>query len=360
VKKTSLSDIAKKLNVSTSLVSFVLNGQGDEKGINTQTQKRVIAKARELNYKPNIMARGLRLGKSNTIGLIVADISNKFYAKIAKRVEEVASENNYHLIICSSDEDPEKEISLIGMLRERQVDGLIISTTQKESSTLAQLKYESFPFVLIDRKLPRLQTNFIGVDNFTGGYLATQQLIKNGYEKIALLKISPSYLSSIREREEGYKSALREHGIRVNNKFIGELSFDDLKNHVRQILSEMLHPSVGIRAIFSLNNNITTTCLEYLHELNIRIPQDIAMVSFDDIELFRLSFPTITAVSQPIEEIGEKAVNLLFEVINGELNGKTRQISLPIELIERRSCGSFLMQDPNEKKEFYNNQIYTK
>ncbi len=349
MKKTSLSDIAKSLNVSTALVSIVLNGQGDAKGINPNTQQRVIKKAKELNYKPNIMARGLRLGKSNTIGLIVADISNNFYAKIAKRIEEVARRSNYHLIICSSDENPEKEQELIEMLRERQVDGLIIATCQQDSSVFVQMKNEAFPFVLIDRKLPRLQTNYIGVDNFDGAYKATKQLLQNGYDKIALLKISPSHLSPIKERENGYKTALREHGLRVNNKLIALVKFDNLKVHIRQILTEMLHPSLGIRAIFSMNNNITTACLECFHELNIRVPHDIAIVSFDDIELFKLSYPAITAVSQPIEEIGEQAVNVLFDVMNGKLNGQAKQVSLPVELIERRSCGSFLQHDAIER-----------
>jgi len=203
LKKVSLNDIAKSLSVSKALVSFVLNGQGEEKGISSKTQERVRAKAKDLNYKPNFIARGLRLGKSHTIGLIVADISNKFYAKIAKRIEEVAAENNYHLIICSSDEDPVKELGLIEMLRERQVDGLIISTTQKDTTIFKQLKKEAFPFVLIDRNLPQLQTNYVGVENIKGAYLATQKLLTNNYQKIALLKISPFYLSTIKEREVG-------------------------------------------------------------------------------------------------------------------------------------------------------------
>ncbi len=350
MKKVSLNDIAQSLKVSKALVSFVLNGQGEEKGISPKTQQRVRAKAKELNYKPNFIARGLRLGKSHTIGLIVADISNKFYAKIAKRIEEVASENNYHLFICSSDEDPGKEIELIEMLCERQVDGLIISTTQKDSAVFKQLKKESFPFVLIDRKLTQLKTNYVGVENYKGAYMATRQLIKNGYQKIALLKISPDYLSTISEREAGYKSALKEHKIKINNKLIREIDFNNIKNHLRQALNELMQPAIGIQAIFSSNNHITIACLEYLNELNIRVPQDLAIVSFDDIELFRLSFPTITAVAQPIEEIGGEAVNVLFNTMNGKDDGQTKQVSLPVKLVERRSCGSFLHNESTDKK----------
>ena len=338
MKKKSLSDIAKSLNVSKTLVSFVLNDQGDKNGISSKTQKIVLERAKEMNYKPNHMARGLRLGKTQTLGLIVADISNTFYAKMAKKIEEVANQHHYNLIFCSSDENPEKEIELINMLKERQVDGIIVSTTQKNGAVFSWLKKENYPFVLIDRKLPKLSTNFAGVDNFTGAYEATEQLIKNGHQKIGLLKISPSYLSTIADRERGYRSALKDNGMRCNNKLIRTINCSDIRQQVRAVLSELLEPPYKIDALFSVNNNITVACMEYLNEMNISIPLDVAIVSFDDIDLFRLSCPTITAVAQPIEEIGEFAVNILLDEINGLTTDK-KQVILPVKLIKRRSCG---------------------
>ncbi|OFY48397.1 MAG: hypothetical protein A2W85_00295 [Bacteroidetes bacterium GWF2_41_31] len=338
MKKKSLSDIAKSLNVSKTLVSFVLNDQGDKNGISSKTQKIVLERAKEMNYKPNHMARGLRLGKTQTLGLIVADISNTFYAKMAKKIEEVANQHHYNLIFCSSDENPEKEIELINMLKERQVDGIIVSTTQKNGAVFSWLKKENYPFVLIDRKLPKLSTNFAGVDNFTGAYEATEQLIKNGHQKIGLLKISPSYLSTIADRERGYRSALKDNGMRCNNKLIRTINCSDIRQQVRAVLSELLEPPYKIDALFSVNNNITVACMEYLNEMNISIPLDVAIVSFDDIDLFRLSCPTITAVAQPIEEIGEFAVNILLDEINGLTKDK-KQVLLPVKLIKRRSCG---------------------
>ncbi len=341
MKKTSLNDIAKTLNVSKALVSFVLNGQGDKKGIKAETQRKVLEKAKELNYKPNQIARGLRLGTSNTIGLIVADISNKFYAKIAKQVEVVASRNNYNLIFCSSDENEEKEIELIDMLRERLVDGIIISTTQKDSKVFSQLSKEKYPFVLIDRKLNRLSANYVGVDNYSGAYEATEHLIMNKYQKIGLLKISPEGLSTIREREQGYRDALKNNGLRINNKLIRTINFSDIRNSVGEVLRELIEPPHKIDAIFSVNNNITVACMEFLNEMNIRIPHDIAIVSFDDIDLFRFSYPAITAVAQPLEQIGTIAVNILLDEING-LNGEgKKQVILPVELIRRRSAAIF-------------------
>jgi LacI family transcriptional regulator, galactose operon repressor len=341
LKKTSLNDIARSLKVSKTLVSFVLNDQGDKNGISTKTQRMVLEKAQELNYRPNHMARGLRLGKTQTIGLIVADISNKFYSKIAKKIEEVANQHNYNLIFCSSDEKPEKEIELINMLKDRQVDGIVISTTQKNSTVFSWLKKEKYPFVLIDRYLPKFHANFAGVDNFTGAFEATEQLIGNGYQKIALLKISPEHLSTIKEREQGYRSALKSNGIRVNNKLIRTIDCSDVRQMARSVLSELIQPPFKIDAIFSVNNNVTVACMEYLNEMNIRIPQDLAIVSFDDIDLFRFSFPTITAVAQPIEEIGKVAVNILLDEINGT-NQDFKKVVLPVKLIKRRSCGIFI------------------
>lgn len=346
MKKTSLSDIASSLGVSKTLVSFVLNGQGDTKGISTKTQNIVLEKANELNYRPNHIARGLRLGKSQTIGLVVSDISNKFYAKIAKRIEEVASTHNYNLIFCSSDENPEKEIELINMLKERQVDGMIISTSQKNGTVFSKLKKENYPFVLIDRKLPKLSTNFTGVDNLSGAYDATEQLIKNGFQKIGLLKISPDYLSTIKDREQGYRKALKNNGIRVNNKFIKTINCADIRQEVRDAVRDLVQPPHKIDALFSVNNNVTVACMEYLNEMNIRIPQDLALVSFDDIDLFRFSYPTITAVAQPVEKIGEESVNMLMDEING-MGQKNKQVVLPVKLIERRSCGIFTKQNGN-------------
>ncbi len=343
MKKTSLKDIADNLNVSKTLVSFVLNGQGDLKGISSETQKKVLDKVRELNYKPNQIARGLRLGKSHTIGLIVADISNKFYAKIAKQIEKIASRYNYNLIFCSSDENPEKEAELINMLRDRQTEGLIISTTQKSTAVFTQLKKEKYPFVLIDRHLPRLSTNFVGVDNYSGAFEATEHLIKNGYERIAFLKISPSHLSTIKERELGYRSALKYNGIRINNHWIRTIAFSDIRKMIRSVLPELMQSPFNINAIFSANNNISVACMEYMNEMNLRMPHDLALVSFDDIDLFRFSHPSITSVAQPLDKIGEMAVNILMDEINGLSKNQT-QLALPVKFIERKSSGILIQQ----------------
>jgi len=347
VKKTSISDIAYSLKVSKTLVSLVLNGHGNEKGINQETQKKVVEKASELNYKPNMFARGLRLGVSKTIGVIVADISNKFYSKIAKRIEDVAGLHGYNIIFCSSDENPDKEIELIQTLRERQVDGLIISTAQNQTDIFQLLKKDHFPFVLIDRHIPKINSHYVGVDNKQGAFDATEHLINNGYQKIGFLGILPAHLRTIIDRKEGYRTALKKHGIRIRSKSVRDIKFDFDLYDVRELLIELLHPPHSLDAIFCSNNRITVACLECLNEMNVRIPQDVALVSFDDIDLFKFSYPTITSIAQPVEDIGERAFNILLKAITNRVNSDWNQVVLPVKLMKRRSCGEFLNQITN-------------
>lgn len=342
MKKVSLADVAKSLGVSKTLVSLVLNDRGDEKGINKDTQQRVRDKVKELNYKPNQFARGLRVGKSNTIGLVVADISNSFYAKMCRSIEDHCNANGYNLIICSSDENSEKESKLIQMLIDRQVDGLIISTTQKNNTDINQLRKDNFPFVLIDRNIPKIDTNYVIVDNFLGSKNVVNHLIKIGNKRIGHLTISPSHLSSLKDRTAGYKEALKENKIRVDTSLIREISFEKIKEDVRRELKELLSPPQSINSLFVANNNIAVACLECLKEMNIRIPQDVALVSFDDIDAFKLCYPPVTAVSQPIIEMGKEAVRILIDNIKSEEEIPVQQILLPTQLEIRRSCGNFI------------------
>lgn len=337
-KKISLSDIAVSLGVSKTLVSMVLNNRADEKGISKDTQKRVWEKIKEMNYKPNMMARGLRLGRSNTIGLIVSDISNPFYAKIARYVENFLEPKGYNIMICSTDEDIEKEIRLTRMLKDRQIDGLIISSSQKNSKEFKAMAEEKYPFVLIDRTMSDLKTNSVAVDNFRGAYDAISHLIKQGYKSVAALAVSPVHVSTINDRIEGYLRCVKDNGLTYGKKLLVEIPFTDVKNSVKYQLSNILYGKEKVEAIFAVNNNIAITCLEMLSEMKVRIPEDIGFVCFDDLEVFKFSRPSITAVSQPIEEICRNAVDILLEDIkNKDKVIEKRQVKLPTSLVIRRS-----------------------
>lgn len=341
MKKISLDEVARSLGVSKTLVSLVLNNKGDAYGISKETQKKVLKKARELNYRPNLVARGLRTGQSNIIGLIVADIANPFYSKIARSIEDKAQRHGYHLMICSSDEDPERESGLIDLLIEGQnVNGLIISTTQQKTGQLTQLKKSGYPLVLIDRYLPQFSASYVGVDNFLGAQKMTEHLINLGYRKIGLLTITPNFLSSINDRVAGYKEALKKHNIRFDPKLVRDIPFNSIQESIGKELRDLMAPPHRVDAVFMLNNNLCAYGLEYLHEAGWRIPNDLAVVSFDDVEFFKFSNPPVTAVAQPLEAIGHKAVELLLEQIRHKgTQQKPKTIELDTELVIRRSCG---------------------
>jgi len=339
-KKTSLADIAKALGVSKTLVSMVLNGKGNENGINEDTQKRVWAKAKELNYKPNIMARSLRTGRSHTIGLIVADISNAFYARMCRAVEDAAARRGYYVLFSSSDEKAQKEQELIQMLRDRLVDGLILSTTLENKEGIEELEKAEFPLVLIDRFIPNESTAFVTADNYAGSKEAVHHLIKKGHQRIGVLKISPSYLTSITERVRGYQDALQEANIPVADQHLLEIPYDNIQASIKEELPKLLTGENRVTALYALNNNLATAALKEIHSMGLKIPDDVALISFDDIDLFSIHSPGITAVSQPVSDMGTHAVELLLNKIESKKNAdENDQVYLPTELIERDSCG---------------------
>lgn len=339
MKKVSIGTIAERLGVSKTLVSLVLNDKGDQFGISKQTQETVRKLAAELDYQPSRMARGLRTGRSKIIGLIVADIANPFYSRIARSIEDIASRSGYHLMVCSSDEDPEKELQLIRLLKDSQgADGIILSTTQHTAVPLLPLRKNGYPLVLIDRILPKLEKPSVVVDNRKGAFDAVSLLLKSGQRKTAILTIGPSHLSSINERVEGYKDALKKFNLRFDKKLVKEISFDHIRDEVYKALHELLSPAVGAQAVFTANNHIAVAVMEAVRRMGKRIPDDLALVSFDDVDLFRLCDPPVTAVAQPMEAIGENAVKLLLEMIEKPA-GKAfeKQVVLPTELVVRES-----------------------
>ncbi len=345
-KRVTLNDIATRLGVSKTLVSLVLNGRGDEKGINCETQRKVLALAKELNYQPNPFARGLRLGSTKTLGLIVADISNLFFSRTARSIEDAAGSQGYQVIFTSSDEREDKEIALIRMLKRRQVDGLIIASTLSNNYEIQKLKREKYPFILIDRYCPNIKTNYVVSDNFSGAYEMVEYLIKSGYHRIGLLRISPSHISSVNDREKGFRCALNKHGFRIDGRLIRQIPYGRIEQFMEKEIKELIMPPLNAQALFFLNNNLTVAGLEVLKKYGFRIPQDIAVVSFDDIPLFKFHYPSITAVNQPVEEMGRRAVEILLDQINLKVNKQgTQQIKLPTELQIRNSSSNFVRVD---------------
>lgn len=339
MKRVSLKDIADSLKVSKTLVSLVLNDKGDQWGINKETQKKVINKAREFNYHPNQMARGLRTGKSNIIGLVVADISNQFYARISRIVEREVTRHGYQLLVCSSDEVEAKEHNLIELLKDRQrAEGIIVATTQKKTTQFKQLLNELFPVVFIDRKPGEIAASYVGVDNVKGAFDMVEHLVKQGITRIGLVNISPTHISSLSERVEGYKQALKKYKI-ASGSSIRAVSYHDVEETTEDAVRRLVSPPSGVKALFAVNNYVAVNCLQAIHKMNLRIPDDVALVCFDDMDAFKFSQPPLTTVAQPVEKIAEEAVKLLMEQIADKSFAPKTKI-LPAKIVVRKSCGS--------------------
>lgn len=338
MKKTSLNDIAQQLGVSKTLVSLVLNGKAKEQRISDEVCKKVIKLAKELNYKPNQIAKGLRTGKTHTIGLIIADIANPFFGKLGREIEKEAAKNGYRTIFCSSDENPENSQKQIELLQQGQVDGFIIAPPAGSENQILSLKRNKTPFVLIDRNFPDIDTNYIVVDNIQAAYDATDHLIKKGFRKIACVTLNV-HLNNMNQRVLGYKQALIENNIQVDEELIKMMPFTHEKDDIVEAVKQLEPGNKSkVEAIFFATSKLGIMGIETLHSLGLHIPDDIAVVSFDDPDAYKISQPPVSAIAQPLQEIGSESVKVLLDLMQDK-NVETRKIVLKAKFIPRKSSG---------------------
>lgn len=338
MKKTSLNDIAVRLGVSKTLVSLVLNGKGREHRISEEVCKKVIAVAKELNYQPNQIAKGLRTGITNTIGLIIADIANPFFGKLGREIENEASKHGYRVMFCSSDENAENFRQQIDMLMQGQVDGFIISPPAGSEEQIEILNKRKIPYVLIDRYFPEIESNYVMVDNFKASYEGTEHLIKNGCRRIACVSINTGMIN-MDDRLEGYKKALLDASFEIGGDLIKILPFSHEINDVMKAIKELTaKKEEKIDAVLFTTSKVGVMGLQCLHSLGLKIPDDIAVVSFDDPDAYKISQPPITAIAQPLEEIGRQSVKILLDKIrNTKGKNRPRQITLKTKFVIRDS-----------------------
>lgn len=339
MKKIFLKDIAKDLNVSKTTVSLVLNDKGDQNKISKGTQQKIKDYVKEHNYVPNHMARGLSRGKSETIGLIIPNISDVFYAKIADCVERKAQEFGYTVVYSSSNEVPKKEAELIQSMLNRQVEGLIIASTQRNQKEIDALKKADFPFVLIDRHYPESATNHVVVDNFNGTKRLTEHLLKLGRRKIGLVTLEPG-LEAIKQRLLGYQAALQDFGIEPNKAWVKELNKDHYQAEMKQVIKDLWSFPDTVDAIVFTTHYLTALGLRELKTFKIKVPQEVAIVSFDELSAFDLVDPPITSVTQPVADIGKFALEILMNKIDDKPAPGLNQKMLDTALIVRKSCGT--------------------
>jgi LacI family transcriptional regulator len=333
-KNLSIVDIARKLNISKTTVSFILNGRAKEKRISDELVERVSKFINEVGYRPNSLAKSLRTGKSYIIGLMVENIADPFFANIARYIEERAYKNGYRIIYCSTDNDTPKTKDMIAMFRDRHVDGYIIAPPVGVEAEIAQLIKDEFPVVLFDRHLPEIDTSYVITDNMQATYNATQYLINQGHKNIAFVTFK-SPQTQMQARLEGYKKALKENHL---NPHVKEVLFNPDTKYIIQPVTEFLEENQNIDAVLFGTNRIGTCGLKAINNLGIKLPDDMAVISFDDFEVFELYSPSITAIAQPMEEIADKVMDILLSNLNlSPENRKDQQVVLNTKLNERGS-----------------------
>jgi len=334
--KVSLKDIALKVGVSTAAVSYALSA-GKEGKVSEEVANRIKAAAKELNYQPNQIAKSLKMGRTNTIGLIIADVSNPFFANIARVVEDEAKKHDYTVIFGSSDEKYERSCDLINVLLNRQVDGLIVVPTEASEDQILYLKEQKVPFVLIDRYFPEISSSFVAIDNFKAAYDAVMHLAAAGRKRIGMLAYKTN-LFHMQERERGYQQALRDSGLSLSKSWLKEVKQSDIKNGMKAAIDEMLSTGDAVDALFFATNTLAINGLKYIDSLNLKVPDDLAIVSFDEGEAFDFYYCPLTFVRQPVIDLGKRSVQLLLDQMSGS-NGRISQVLFEAELVIRKSSG---------------------
>ncbi len=335
-KRVSIKDIAEKVGVSTALVSYVLNGKEREARVGEEIAKKVKKVAAEMNYQPNLIARGLKFGRTNTIGLIVADISNPFFATLARNIELEAQKNGYTVLFGSSDEQLEKSQNLINTFLNRQVDGLIITPVAGSQRQIAELQKKGVPFVLMDRGFLDMETNIVVTDNHDAMFSAVKLLTKNGYKKIGMVAYDTP-LTHMKDRIQGYKDALKDAGIRFRSNWLVKVPYQDYKTHVAEAMAQLLDKrSNAVDALVFATNSISVQALKVIHKKNLIVPDDLGMISFDESDTFEFFYASITYIKQNLNAISEKSVQSLLKNINNS-NHQPLKVVVPSAIIVGQS-----------------------
>lgn len=330
----TLKDIAQKTNCSVSTVSRVLNMKSKEYRIAEETERLIIETAQKLNYRPNELARGLRLKRSHTIGLVVPDISNPFFAYVSHLIQKHAYESGYSLILCNTDEDINLEIEQIELLRRKGVDGYLILPVGTKHDHIKELLSLNKPFVLLDRIFDDINTNAVVVDNYKGAYQAIKHLIDNGHSRIAIIQ-GLKNTSTNTARVKGYIDALTDNNIEIDDRMIVGNDFRKENGYIEtKLLLKIENPPT---AIFTTSDLITLGTLQAISEENKDIPHDVSIVAFDDIDYAPYLVAPLTSVRQPRDLMGQIAVKLLIDDIKSKGSKKKERLVLDPKLILRKS-----------------------
>lgn len=331
--RITIKDVALAANVSITTVSHVIN---NTRFVDPSTRERVVQAMEKLGYHPNFLARSLRKGFSKTIGLIVPDAANLFFAEVARKIEDYGYQQGYSVILGNSDNNPEKEAHYITTLLAKRVDGVIFISSGGEARELSRFVEAQVPVVVADRDVPLELADIVLIDNEQAGYDATRHLISLGYQRIACIT-GPSNLSPSMQRQEGFYRAMREAGLAANPEQITAADFQFAGGE--QAMKHLLKSAPRPDAVFAFNDMMAIGAMSVVRKAGLSTPGDVAIVGFDDIELALAVTPSLTTIAQPIDEIARQATTLLIQRMVGNRKAENQRVILPAALIVRESTG---------------------
>jgi len=325
----TIYDVADVAGVSPATVSRVLNGRAN---VNAAMAEKVRDVAAKLDYRPNAVARNLRRASTNMWAVLISDIENPFFTSLVRGIEDVAQAAKYSVVLCNTDENPDKEAAYISAIRAEQMSGVIISPSGW-SDSVRELHESTTPMVVIDRRIAGIEVDTVLVDNVYGAGEATRHLVAQGFRSIACIT-GPRGIATADERVEGYRQALTDNGMEFRPELLRYADFRRAggRSAMRDILAGPYPPD----AVFAANNVIAVGVLECLSEAGMRVPDDIGMVGFDEIPWAHLVRPGITTIAQPTYELGRTAARLLQSRLAAP-HRETSIVTLPTELQVRES-----------------------
>lgn len=311
-KKATLTTLSKDLGISVGTISRILNGKAKAYRISDKTIKQVLEHAEKIGYSPNLLARGLRSSKTMMLGLIIPDISNPFFAQLAKQIERTASQFNYTLVFIDSDESIGEEKRHLKNLLARKVDGIIVAPVGIEFEHFAEVKRQEIPIVMVDRYATGINIPYFATDNYWGAKTVTNYLIEKGHKRIALIK-GDDQMITVKERLRGYLDALKENQIKAEPQLVLGNGFNVSDGtESAMALLDMKEPPT---AIFAMSNQIGLGVLEAMSVRKLKIPDEISLVVYDDQPYAAHIQPPLSTVKQDINQIGKCAVEGILSLI---------------------------------------------
>lgn len=322
-----IKDVAREAGVSPTTVSRYLNNHLE---LPASTKSRIDAAIKRMDYRPNLLAKRLSTGKSEIIGVVAPEIANPFFTNLVAAIEDEAEQHGYSVLLSSTRGMRAREIEQIGRLEDRHVDGLILMTNQPDDGTLAAFIEKHANIVLLDEDVPGFLGPKIFVENTEGAYLATRYLIEAGHKSIAHIGGPPGLMSTV-ERHKGFVRAMEDAGLRPSHVLLGSYTSAFGASAMSEILARTERPS----AVFAGSDFVAVGVIQCICGHGLLVPDDISLVGFDDMPFADLLAPPLTTIRQPVQELGRKAFQALFAVLNDQLIPELER--LPVKLVERRS-----------------------